>query len=117
MRIFRRGSALLSLTAAKLIPRMHGIEMLYHAWSQRPSHGLTIRLASCIVMAAYLGNGQGPGIRAQCIEALLVSAFFNHTCIPFLLCHGTWKARCFALAYWLVPTPIRRRLLSRLSKG
>ena len=117
LRIFREGSALLSVTAEKLLPRIHANEVLYQTWQKRPTCGLAVRMSANIVMLAYLGGNYGKDTRLKCIEALLVSDFFNKRGIPFVLWHGTWKARLFALSYLLVPKGLCRKILLRLSAG
>ena len=117
LRIFRSGSALLSISAKKLLPRIKIVEVLYETWKKRPSRGMTTRLAANLVMLAHLGGKYDHATRAECIEALLDSSFFNHTGMPFVLKHGTWKAKLFAAAYLLSPKPLRRKILLRLAKG
>ncbi len=114
LRIFREGSALLSLTAGKLLPRIRANEILFARWKENPTPGMTVHMAASLVMLAHLGNSVSKEIRAQCIEALLKSQFFNRTGIPFLMRHGTWKARLFGLAFWISPTPLQRWILQKL---
>lgn len=117
LRIFRSGSALLSISTKKLLPRIRIAEVLYETWKKRPSRGMTTRLAANLVMLAHLGGNYDHATRAECIEALLDSTFFNHTGIPFVLKHGTWKARLFAAAYLLSPKSLRRKLLLQRAQG
>lgn len=117
LRIFREGSALLSVTAEKLLPKIHANEVLYQTWQKHSSRELAVRMSASIVMLAHLGGNYGKNTRLKCIEALLTSDFFNRVGMPFVLWHGTWKARFFALAYLLVPRGLRRKLLLRLSAG
>jgi hypothetical protein len=117
LRIFRSGSALLSISTKKLLPRIKIAEVLYATWKKRPSNGMTTRLAANLVMLAHLGGNYDHATRAECIEALLDSTFFNHTGIPFVLKHGTWKARLFAATYLLSPKSLRRKLLLQRAQG
>ena len=117
LRIFRSGSALLSISAKKLLPRIKSAEVLHETWTNRPSNGLTTRLAANVVMLAHLGGNYDHATRSECIEALLNSTFYNSTGIPFVLKHGTWKARFFAAVYLVSPKQIRRRILQRLASG
>ncbi len=117
LRIFRSGSALLSISVKKLLPRIKSTEVLYETWKNRPSRGMTIRLAANLVMLAHLGGNYDRATRAECIEALLDSTFFNHTGMPFVLKHGTWKARLFAATYLLSPKLLRRKLLLQRAQG
>ncbi|MBR4220517.1 MAG: glycosyltransferase [Victivallales bacterium] len=117
LRIFRSGSALLSISTKKLLPRIKIAEVLYATWKKRPSRGMTTRLAANLVMLAHLGGNYDRATRAECIEALLDSTFFNRTGIPFVLKHGTWKARLFAATYLLSPKSLRRKLLLQRAQG
>ena len=117
LRIFREGSALLSITAEKLLPKIHANEVLYQTWRKRPSRGLAVRLAASFVMLAYLGGSYGKETRLKCVEELLSSNFFNRVGLPFVLWHGTWKARLFAAAYLIAPRGLCRKLLLRLASG
>ena len=117
LRIFRSGSALLSISTAKLLPRLRIIEILHDTWKKHPSQGMATRIAACVVMVSHLGANYDRQTRAECIEAILASTFFNHVGIPFVLKHGTWKARLFAATYLFSPKPIRRRILLRLGQG
>lgn len=114
LRIFRNGSALMSISFEKLVPKLKALEVLHETYVKRPSKGLAIKLAAQVVMTAYLGRKQSPAVRSQCIEAILDSRFYNRTAIPFLLMNGTSKARLFALAYMCSPRFLRRRILNRL---
>jgi len=117
LRIFRKGSALMTLSAEKLIPKLRSIDILHQTWKKHPSNGMTTRLSAQIVSLAYLGATESHDTRLKCIEALLQSKDFNTTGIRFLLGHGTWKARLFALTYYLSPHAMRRTLLLKLSPG
>lgn len=117
LRIFREGSALLSITAEKLLPKIQSNEILYQTWRKCPTNGMTVRMAASLIMMAHLGGKYSKEIRLKCVEALLSSVFFNHVGMPFVLCHGTWKARLFAAAYLLSPKGLRRKILLHLSSG
>ena len=114
LRIFREGSALMTVSPEKLIPQLRAIEILYQTWQRRPTRGMVVRLSASVVMLAYLGSNYGKETRLKCLEALLKSEFFNRQGMRFELLHGTWKARLFALVYLLSPWCLRRRLLMRL---
>ncbi len=113
-RIFREGSALLSISFEKLVPKLKSLEVLYETYRQHPSPGLAIKLAAWVVMIAHLGHDQTPEIRSKCIDSILNSNFYNRKALPFLLMHGTHKARLFALAYLFSPRLIRIRILGHL---
>ena len=117
LRIFRSGSALLSISTAKLLPRLRIVELLYDTWKKRPSQGMATRVAACVVMVSHLGANYDRQTRAECIEAILKSTFFNRSGIPFVLKHGTWKARLFATTYLLSPKLLCRKILQRLGQG
>ena len=117
LRIFREGSALLSVTVEKLLPKIHANEVLYQTWQKRPSRGLAVRMAASFVILAYLGSNYGKETRLKCVEALLASDFFNKVGMPFVLWHGTWKSRLFAVAYLIASRGLRQRILLHLSSG
>ncbi len=115
LRISREGSALMTISAAKLLPKIRGLELLYRTWKKRPSKGMAVRLSAVVIMLAFLGANQGRETRSECIEELLKSHAFNKVGIPFVILHGTWKSRLFAFVYKISPTMLRRRMLWRLA--
>ncbi|MBE6404407.1 MAG: glycosyltransferase family 2 protein [Lentisphaerae bacterium] len=116
-RIFREGSALMSMTYEKLVPKFSWLEEVYKTWQKHKTSGMTVRYCACIVGMAYLGNEYDREIRRKCIEATLDSSFYNTCAIPFLMKHGTWKSRIFAVVYYFSPKMLRRKILQYLGKG
>lgn len=114
LRVFREGSALLSISFEKLFPKLMALEVLYETYHKHPSNGLAIKLAAQIVMTAFLGHDQPQDIRFRCIDAILDSLFYSRTAMPFLFRYGTRKSRFFAFVYMIFPRALRRYLLKRI---
>lgn len=115
LRIFRGDSAIHQITVERLVPKLKAMEILYGTWLEHKSKGLSVKLSAVIVVTAFLGCHESSHVRADCIEALLNSRFYSRIAIPFLLLHGTTKARLFAFVYLFSPRFIRRRLLNRFN--
>ena len=116
-RIFREGSAIMAMSFEKLAPKFQWLEEIYKTWKNHATPGMTVRYCACIIVMAYLGTQYDREIRRKCIEATLDSSFYNTSAIPFLMKHGTWKSRIFAVVYYFSPKMLRRRILQYLGKG
>lgn len=124
MRIFREGSATMTVTAEKLFPRIASLELFFAIWRGHRSHGMTVRLVALIITMAFLGKKIATEVgehqdadmttRASCIEKLLDSKYYLHTAIPFVIRHGSYKSRLFGLVYYCSPRALRRHILYRL---
>ena len=114
VRIFREGSALMSIRPEKLIPQIRASEVLYETYFSRPSCGLAMRLSASIVMLSYLGKSYGAETRQICREAVLASSYYCGRGLRFVLCHGTWKMRLFALCMIVSPRTLKRKILDKL---
>lgn len=115
-RIRRQGSALMSITAEKLFPQVRATRYLYEFWKERGGRGLGIAVGAAIVMLSSLGARFGREIRNDCIEFLLRDRCYSKELIPALMRTGTLKAQCFAVAYFLSPQFLRRKLLWKIAK-
>lgn len=114
VRIFREGSALMSIRPEKLIPQIKASEVLYETYRSHPSRGLAVSLSASIVMLSYLGKKYGPETRQVCCEAVLASSYYCGRGLRFVLWHGTWKMRLFALSMIVSPLSLKRRILNKL---
>lgn len=114
LRIFREGSALMTISDSMLISTFRAMEELYEVWKVNPSKGLSVTLSAIILGVAYKGKNFGQDVYGRCREAVLSSWFFNRVGIPFLIRHGTRKMRLFAFAYFISPRIVRRFILEKL---
>lgn len=110
-RIYRPGSALLTVSSDKLIKKLSSIEALDELWARHPSRGLSKTICAWVLGFVFLGRGGGDVIRRECVDAVVASRLFLSKGVRFLLRQGTVKSRLFALAYILLPSFGRRRLL------
>lgn len=114
VRIFRDGSALMSIRPEKLIPQIKASEVLYETYRSHSSRGLAVSLSASIVMLSYLGKKYGPETRQVCREAVLASSYYCGRGLRFVLFHGTWKMRLFSLVMMLSPRLVKRIAMRRL---
>lgn len=114
LRIFREGSALMSICSKKLIPQIKASEVLYETYRSHPSRGLAVSLSASILMLSYLGKSYGSETRQICREAVLASSCYCGRGLRFVLCHGTWKMRLFALCMIVSPRTLKRKILDKL---
>ena len=114
VRIFREGSALMSIRPEKLIPQIKASEVLYETYRSHPSRGLAVSLSASIVTLSYLGKNYGYETWQVCREAVLSSPYYCGVGLRFVLFHGTWKMRMFALCMIVSPRPSKRRILDKL---
>lgn len=114
VRIFREGSALMSIRPEKLIPQIKASEVLYETYRSHPSRGLAVSLSASIVVLSYLGKEYGVETRQICREAVLASSFYCGRGLRFVLFYGTWKMRLFALCMIVSPRTLKRKILDKL---
>ena len=116
IRIFREGSALMTVTSQKLIPQIRAAEIFLNVWRCRRTRGCRIKAASLIAALPWLGKVYGSVVHRECIDALIESTFYNGEGIRFLITHGKWKARLFAIVYCMAPHWLKKKVLLLVSK-
>lgn len=114
LRIFREGSALMTIKSEKLIPQIHAAEVLYDVWLRHPSRGLATNISATLVVLATLGKGYGGSVWTHCREAVLSSSFWSGKGLRFIIMHGSWKMRIFAAIMLASPKSIKRVIVNRL---
>lgn len=115
LRVLRNDSTINTITYDKLITQAKVAEVIYHTCLNNKSKG-TIKIAvASILNLAFLGKNFSIRTRKMCIEFISKNHFFNTIGIPFVIKYGnTFKARIFAILYYLSPCFIQKYFLRLL---
>ena len=85
---------------------------LYAMWDDHYSIGLKRRLQRMAAVAPALGGCLvARSERMVAISFLLKSSDFNKMILPFMLKHGEWRSRLFAIFYFALPAVVLRKVL------
>lgn len=108
----RGDSATHCFTARILADDLLRFKSMYDWWLVHKQPGLQKTMRFWASALPFLGKSFGH--REECIQILLESLIFKKYVIPFIVLHGTIKARCFALLYAILPRMLKQHLLLAL---
>lgn len=112
----RAGSAVAEVRTALPKDPFVAFRRLLFIWKRLRTKGLRIVVGYNAVLLFSLGKvgNFAPEVRLCAIDFLLDSSEFIESVIPFLILHGTVKARVAAMAYICLPKCVKRKLLQRI---
>ena len=113
--LMHEGSAIHTLDEHLPAKPFQFYEKMYDIWLEHPAPGLTHRVRFIAASLPSLGKAENfaPQVRAEAIEFLLASTEFKRI-VHFMLFHGTWKMRLFAMAMLSSPRAVKRLILSAM---